>query len=213
MDARTIALARLRYDDAAVSTVEEPSAQEAAQKKHRSPWLWVSLVLALAVIGLAVWGINTKSDLDDANTTIDHLQNQLGASAVTGTAVAASYKNAYNELEQQLGSSTADLSTTQAQLEDSQKAADQANEDAAKAKDKADKAANETDKANAQTEQAQAETKAAQEQTKTVTNCSQALLTSIGAVLQADDPKAEAEKQKSELEPIAANCKKALGGT
>jgi len=213
MDARTIALARLGYDDAAVSTVEEPSAQEAAQKKHRSPWLWVSLVLALAVIGLAVWGINTKSDLDDANTTIDHLQNQLGASAVTGTAVAASYKNAYNELEQQLGSSTADLSTTQAQLEDSQKAADQANEDAAKAKDKADKAANETDKANAETEQAQAETKAAQEQTKTVTNCSQALLTSIGAVLQADDPKAEAEKQKSELEPIAADCKKALGGT
>src|SRR5690242_8734806 len=213
MDARTIALARLRYDDAAVSTVEEPSAQESAQKKHRSPWLWVSLLLALAVIGLAVWGINTKSDLDDANTTIDHLQNQLGASAVTGTAVAASYKNAYNDLEQQLGSSTADLSTTQAQLEDSQMAADQANEDAAKAKDKADKAANETDKANAETEQAQAETKAAQEQTKTVTNCAQALPTSIGAVLQADDPKAEAEKQKSELEPIAADCKKALGGT
>jgi chromosome segregation ATPase len=209
MDARTIALARVRYDDPAVSTVEEA----AAQKKHRSPWLWVSLVLALACIGLAVWGINTQSDLDDANTQIDHLQNQLGASAVTGTAVAASYKDAYNDLEQQMGSANADLSSTQAQLEDSQKAADQANEDAAKAKDKADKAENETDKANAEAEQAQAETKAAQEQAKTVTNCSQALLTSIGAVLQADDPKAEAGKQKSELEPLAAGCKKALGGT
>ena len=213
MDARTIALPGRRYDDPAVSTVEDPSAQDAAQKKHRSPWLWVSLVLALACIGLAVWGINTQSDLDDANTQVDHLQNQLGAGAVTGTAVAASYKSAYNDLEQQLGSSTADLSTTQAQLEDSQKAADQANEDADKAKDKVDKADSETDKANAQTEQAQAEAKAAQEQAKTVTSCSQALLTSIGAVLGADDPKAEAEKQKSELEPIAENCKKALGGT
>jgi chromosome segregation ATPase len=209
MDARTIAPARVRYDHAAVSTVEEA----AAQKKHRSPWLWVSLVLGLACIGLAVWGINTQSDLDDANTQIDHLQNQLGASAVTGTAVAASYKNAYTDLEKQLGSSTADLSATEAQLEDSQKAADQANQDAAKAKDKADKAQSETDKANAQVEQAQAEAKAAQEQAKTVTNCSQALLTSLGAVLSADDPKAEAEKQKQALEPIAADCKKALSGT
>jgi predicted nucleic acid-binding Zn-ribbon protein len=208
-DARTIALPRVRYDDASVSTVEEA----AAQKKHRSSWLWVSLVLALACIGLAVWGINTQSDLDDANTQVDHLQNQLGAGAVTGTAVAASYKSAFNDLEQQMGSASADLSTTQGQLEDSQKAADQANEDAAKAKDKADKAANETDKANAQVEQAQAETKAAQEQTKTVTNCAQALLTSIGTVLKADDPKAEAENQKNELEPIATDCKKALGGT
>jgi chromosome segregation ATPase len=209
MDAGTIALGCPRYDHASVSTIEEA----AAQKKQRSPWLWVSLVLLLGCIGLAVWGINTQSDLDDANTQMDHLQNQLGASAVTGTAVVASYKDAYNELEQEMGSTNADLSTTQGQLEDSQKAADQANEDAAKAKDKADKAANETDKANAQAEQAQAEAKAAQEQTKAVTNCSKALLTSIGAVLQADDPKAEAEKQKSDLEQMAADCKKALGGT
>jgi predicted nucleic acid-binding Zn-ribbon protein len=208
-DARTIALSRARHDDASVSTVEEA----AAQKKQRSPWLWVSLVLLLACIGLAVWGINTQSDLDDANTQIDHLQNQLGASAVTGTAVAASYKNAYTDLQQQMGSATVDLSTTQGQLEDSQKAADQANADAAKAKDKADKAQNETDKANAQAEQAQAETKAAQEQTKIVTDCSQALLTSLGAVLQADDPKAEAESQKKDLEGISGQCKKALGGS
>ena len=196
-----------------MSTLEEPSAQEASQKKRRSPWLWVSIVLALACIGLLVWGINTQSDLDDANTQIDHLQNQLGASAVTGTAVAASYKDAYSDLEQQMGSANADLSSTESQLEDAQKATDKANEDAAKAKDKAGKAQNETDKANAQAEQANAEAEAAQEQAKVTTQCSQALLTSVGAVLQADDPKAEAENQKKELEGIAADCKKALSGS
>jgi DNA repair exonuclease SbcCD ATPase subunit len=196
-----------------VSTLEQPDSPEQALKKRRSPWLWVSLVLALACIGLLVWGINTQSDLDDANSQIDHLQNQLGASAVTGTAVAASYKSAYNDLQQQVGSATADLSTTEAQLEDAQKATDKANEDAAAAKDKADKAQNETDKANAQAEQANAEAEAAQQQAKVTTQCAQAVLGSIGAALQSDDPKAEAEKQKQQLEGIAGDCKKALSGT
>jgi chromosome segregation ATPase len=187
--------------------------EQAPQKKQRSPWMWVSIALALACVGLLVWGINTQSDLDDANAQVDHLQNQLGAGAVTGTAVAASYKSAYNDLEQQMGTTSADLSSTETQLEDAQKATDKANEDAAKAKDKADKAQNETDKANAQAEQAQAEAEAAKEQANVTTECAQALLTSTGAVLQADDPKAEGEKQKKQLEGIAADCKKALGGT
>jgi chromosome segregation ATPase len=208
-----IAPGRAPVDDGAVSTLEQPDAPEQTQKKHRSPWLRVSIALALACIGLLVWGINTQSDLDDANTQIDHLQNQLGASAVTGTAVAASYKDAYTELEQQMGSTNSDLSATEAQLEDAQKATDKANEDAAKAKDKADKAQSETDKANAEADQAKAEAEAAQQQAKLTTQCSQALLTSIGAVLQADDPKAEVENQKKELEGFAGDCKKALGGT
>jgi nitrate/nitrite-specific signal transduction histidine kinase len=93
------------------------------------------------------------------------------------TAVAASYKSAYNDLEQQMGSTSADLSSTERQLE------------------------------------AQAEAKAAKEQAKVTTECSQALLTSVGAVFQADDPKAEGEKQKKQLEAIAADCRKALGGS
>lgn len=39
----------------------------------------VSGVLALVAIGLGIWAFSTKSDLDDANATIDQ-QNQQRAS-------------------------------------------------------------------------------------------------------------------------------------
>jgi chromosome segregation ATPase len=209
MDARTIAPGHAPVDDGAVSALEQLD----APKKRRSPWLWVSLALALACIGLLVWGLNTKSDLDSANKHVDQLQNQVAGSAVTGTAVAASYKTAYDDLQKEVGSANADLADTQDQLNQAEDASNKANEDAAAAKDKADKAENETDKANAEADQAKAEAEAAQQQAKVTTECAQALLTSIGAVLQSDDPKSEAETQKKQLEGFAGDCKKALGGT
>lgn len=196
-----------------MSTLEQPDTPEQAPKKHLSPWLWVSVAVALVAIGLLVWGLNTRSDLDSANKHVDQLQNQVAGSAVTGTAVAASYKSAYEDLQQQVGSANADLSDTQDQVKQAEDATNKANDDAAAAKDKADKAANATDKANAEADQAKAEAEAAQQQAKVTTECAQALVTSLGAVLGSDDPKSEAANQKKQLEGFAGDCKKALSGT
>ena len=34
-------------------------------------WILATVVFATAAIGFAIWGFTTKSDLDDANATID----------------------------------------------------------------------------------------------------------------------------------------------
>jgi hypothetical protein len=57
--------------------------EEPAPKKHRSPWMWVSLVLAVVAIGLLIWGISTRSDLDDAQKEAS--QSKEAASTVASS--------------------------------------------------------------------------------------------------------------------------------
>ena len=49
------------------------------QGKRPTAWIVATAVLALAAIGFAIWGFTTKSDLDDANATIDRQKTQLAA--------------------------------------------------------------------------------------------------------------------------------------
>ena len=42
-------------------------------------WIVATALFAIAAIGFAVWGFTTKSDLDDANATIDKQKTQLAA--------------------------------------------------------------------------------------------------------------------------------------
>jgi len=39
----------------------------------------LTAILALAVIGLAIWGFGQKSDLDDANKKVEKVENQSGS--------------------------------------------------------------------------------------------------------------------------------------
>src|SRR4051794_30400794 len=50
-----------------------PSSTQAGQPSggKRSPWLWVSLALALVAVGLLVWGLSTKSDLDGTQSDLE----------------------------------------------------------------------------------------------------------------------------------------------
>ncbi len=49
------------------------------------PWI-VAAVCALAAIGLGIWAFTTKSDLDDANATIERQKDQLASQSQTATA-------------------------------------------------------------------------------------------------------------------------------
>jgi hypothetical protein len=52
-----------------------------SQSQAGRPTLWMALtaIFALAAIGFAIWAFTTKSDLDDAEATIDRQQQQLAS--------------------------------------------------------------------------------------------------------------------------------------
>jgi chromosome segregation ATPase len=192
-------------------TANEPAGQ--VPEKRRNWWIWASAGLAVVAAGLLIWGLNTKSDLDKAHKDNKQLQSQLGAGAVAGTAATASYKSAYEDLQQQVGTTSADLSATQKDLKQAEDAAAKAEKDAAAAKKEADQANNQTDKANAEAKQAKADAKAADSKSKITTDCAQAYLTSVGKLFEGNDPSSQEKAVKKELQGITADCKKALAGT
>ena len=54
-------------------------AGDQSRDSRATMWMIIAGVLALVAIGLGIWAFTTKSDLDDANATIDQ-QNQQRAS-------------------------------------------------------------------------------------------------------------------------------------
>jgi hypothetical protein len=174
-------------------------------EKHRNWWIWVSAGLGVVVVGLLIWGLQTRSDLHDAQAQLDK------GKQATSTA-GSSYKQAYADLEAQLGTTKADLAQTEQDLQDAQKAADKAQQDATAAKQQADQAQTAKDKSDAQAKQAKADADAAQAKNTVTADCAQAYLTEVGSLLESEDPEAQAATAKQELQAITADCKAALGG-
>jgi|tagenome__1003787_1003787.scaffolds.fasta_scaffold20831496_2 hypothetical protein len=168
-------------------------------EKHRNWWIWISAGLGVVVVGLLIWGLNTKSDLDDLQQA-------------TSTA-GASYKEAYADLQGELGTTKADLTQPEQDLADAKQAQDKAEKDAAAAQKQADDAAGDKDKAEAQAKQAQADAHAAEAKNDIAKDCAKAYLTAVGSLLESEDPTAQADKAKAELQGITADCKTALEGT
>jgi chromosome segregation ATPase len=166
-------------------------------RKKRNWWIWVSAGLALALVGVGIWLVQTRSDLDAAE--------QQASEATT------SYKAAYEELEDELGAAEKDLASTQQDLEQAQRDAEEAAQEAAAATDEANSADNAIDKANAEADRAKADAKAAESQATAVTDCANSFLDQVATVMQSADPSAAAATAKTELQGIAGDCREALG--
>ena len=52
---------------------------DSQQGTRPTAWIVATVVFAIAAIGFAIWGFTTKSDLDDANATIDKQKTELAA--------------------------------------------------------------------------------------------------------------------------------------
>lgn len=181
-------------------------------EKHRNLWIWISASLAVVAVGLLIWALNTKSDQDEAQQQVEALQAQLEqGKQATGTAGAA-YKEAYEDLEQELGTTEADLSQAEQELTEAQATLEKAEQDAAAAKRQVEQAQTDTARAAAQAEQAAADAKAAEARNTITNECANAYLTGVGSLLESEDPTAQAKKAKQELQGIAADCKAALEG-
>jgi DNA repair exonuclease SbcCD ATPase subunit len=53
--------------------------QPEAPKKHRSPWIWVSVGLGVLAVGALIWVFLTRSDLNDTQTKLDSTQQELAS--------------------------------------------------------------------------------------------------------------------------------------
>jgi chromosome segregation ATPase len=208
---------------ASLSMITDPTPKpgEAAQPagSKRSPWLWVSLALAVVAIGLLVWGLSTKSDLDGTRTDLDQANQQVQqlqadsekSKGVAGTIVQAA-KGAFDNLTQELGMTTEDLAATEQELKTAEQTAAQADQAAAAAKQAADQAQDATDKAKATADELTAEADAAKAKGTLAANCAKASVAAVGQLFEGDSVRAQAQAVKTEIQAIAAECKAALGG-
>jgi len=204
---------------------------------RRNWWVWVSVALAVVAIGLLVWALSLKSDLDGANddlaaanTKLSSAQQELdkaretptptpteeaddGGDAALLAAGAVAAKALYDDLSAQLGTTQEDLAATQKSLEEAEKNAKQAEKDAAAAAEQAAQAGNETEKAQAEADQARAEADAANAKLAIAKDCAKAYISSFGVLLEAEDPEAKAAEVRDDFESITADCKAALAGS
>jgi septal ring factor EnvC (AmiA/AmiB activator) len=88
----------------------------ATKQKRRNPWIWVSALLALAVVGLLIWALSARSDLDSTQSELDSTQQELaGTKQELDTS-----KQQLDSTNQKLDSTTKELDTTTQELESSQ---------------------------------------------------------------------------------------------
>jgi uncharacterized membrane-anchored protein YhcB (DUF1043 family) len=189
------------------------------QKSRRSAWMWVSVVLAVVAVGLLIWGLTTKSDLDDTQsqlTSANQQVQQLKTDAeqnkgVAGTIVEVA-KGAYNQLAQQLGATSEDLAATQQDLSTAQQEATKAEQAATEAKQAVDQASSAADKAKAKAGDLQAQANAAKAKGTVAANCARASVAAIGQLFEGESVQAQAQAVRQQLQTIGADCKSALAG-
>jgi preprotein translocase subunit SecF len=191
--------------DGTTSPGAAPDAPPPAGRRH-SRWLWVSVLLGVAVVGLLVWGLSKNADLNDA-------QDQLDQQAANGAAAATTAKSAYDDVTKDLASTSQELDATEQDVKDAEAQAAKAQQDADAAKQQAAQANDATEKAQADAKAAQAEAQAAKSKAQVVTGCAQSYLSALGTLFEGDDVQAQAAKVKEQLQGITADCKAAFAGS
>ncbi len=191
-----------------MSTVEPPPDAEQAQpppppeppesEHHHRGWMWLSIALVVACLGLLGWGAAKSADLDDAQAQ--------------QTTNAAALSDAYSDVNETLGATSEQLDQANSDVTQAQATADQAQQDADSAKTDAAEAKGDQATAEAQTKQAQADAKAAESKLDVAKSCAKSYTSAIGTLLEGEDLSAQAEKVKSELAAITDDCRAALGG-
>jgi type IV secretory pathway VirB10-like protein len=208
---------------------------ETVPKTRRSPWLWVSVGLAIVAAGLLVWGLTIKSDRDSAQEQLSNTQQQLDktkdelASATPTPAQAAEddsgggrpvlaagalvgMKAVYDDLAGQLGATQEDLAATQDDLDAANEKAAKAEKDAAAAAEKAKQADNETDKAKAEADQAKAEAEATKSKAAVATDCAKAYVSALGGLFEGDNPEDQSDAVREQVAGITDDCNAAMDG-
>jgi chromosome segregation ATPase len=175
----------------AAGTPQDSNQQEPSRREHKRPTVWIVLtaILGIAVIGLLIWAIVTRSDLDNANATIE-------AQRQTAEQASATAKKAYDDVSSDLAAAEEDGAHLQGDVAQADKEKASADTEAAKAK-------NETDKAKAEADQANAKADAA-------TSCAKGTVNAFGAIFDGPTLKDGVEKATKQLQDLKGSCGPAL---
>jgi hypothetical protein len=166
-----------------------------------APWGWIGLcaVLAVVAIGVGIYAMQTKSDLDDANETIARQQQQLSEAESGGGAALDTARAAAGQLIQALGVTQDDVEALQQQVDDA----------AAKVEDAQARAEEAAGDARAR---AEAERDAAVAQADEVKACAQSALAALRGIFDADSLSAGVQAAMQDLQALQPQCGSTLSG-
>jgi hypothetical protein len=176
-----------------------------SQAQGRPPTVWIVLtaVFALAAIGLGIWAFTTKSDLDDANATIDQQEQQLaserrkaGQQEASEKAFGERAEAAYRRVRRRLLRARGEESNLRGTVEKEAKEYKQAQDDVAAA--------------DSQDEKEAAQLKAAREKTDVAGACARGTVDAINEFFGAVSARAGADRAMRELEKIQGRCQSAV---
>jgi chromosome segregation ATPase len=192
----------------------KPGGEEA---RRRRPTLWIVLTVlfALAAVGLGIWAFSLNSDLDDAEATVEKQDDQIAAqkeqlaaqeeelaqAEEPGGDLIAGAKQAYEEVGSELQVSEQESAAVEQELENAASQLEQAEAEVAEAKSEADKA-----KATLKEAEASAETAKA---------CAQSAIAAFGSIFEAASVQEGIEGAVAQLETLEPACGSVLraGGT
>lgn len=176
-----------------------------SQAQGKSPTVWIVLtaVFALAAIGLGIWAFTTKSDLDDAEATIDQQKQQLASEQQKASrqeaaekAFGARAEAAYRRVRRRLLRARGEESNLRGTIEKEAGEYKQAQKQVAAA--------------NSQDEKEAARLKAAREKTDVAAACARGTVDAINKFFDAANARAGADKAMRELENIQTRCQSAV---
>jgi hypothetical protein len=185
-------------ETAAPSSAGQPPGGARAGKP--TVWIVIAAVAVLAAIGLGIWGLTTKSDLDDANKTI---KNQKAAIAVAG----GKEREALVVEDRQIK----DYERIRRTLVREKRTGAQQRREISTQKAQAQTAQNELNAATTRDARLVAETNLLKEQLDVAQACTNGTISAIDNVFSATSATAGVKRLNSDLNALSADCKQTVG--
>jgi hypothetical protein len=187
---------------AGASPAGDPSGSAPRRDSRATTWMIISGVLALVAIGLGIWAFTTKSDLDDANATIDEQKQRLASQEQTAGAeeqrlqgFGARERAAFRRVRRR-------FIREEAQARDLKSTIDKEAQDL-------DQARSEASSAESQEQKNQAALKTERQRAELASVCVQGAVDAIDRFFDASSARAGANAAVNELKAIQDQCTKA----
>ena len=172
------------------------------QRGHTKAWIGIVLALVLVSVGLLVWALSLRSDLDSSEQEVADAQAQVAKAQDSGGTIRETLKGAYDALVADIGSTQSDIATIQQDIEQAKASVQQATENARTA------AASASDDVKAQVDEAKANVDVAKGNAQIAADCGQAYLSALGSLFSGES----VDTVRQQLQSISADCKAAFSG-
>jgi uncharacterized protein YoxC len=84
---------------------------------RRNPWIWISVLLLLVAIGLLVWALSLRSDLDASEQQVADLQAQVDSGGSKAQDIAEAAQSLADDVRSAVGTASDDLAAVKERIE------------------------------------------------------------------------------------------------